>query len=66
MLFFSPKFFKKLTFSKNSTRNTNGLDPDQDRHFVSPDLDPNCLQMLSMDDISPTSKERVSFHVFLL
>ena len=26
---------------------SNGLDPDQDRHFVSPDLDPNCLQRLS-------------------
>ena len=24
----------------------------QDRHFVGPDLDPNCLQMLSADDKS--------------
>ena len=24
----------------------NGLDSDQDRHFVSPDLGPNCLQRL--------------------
>ena len=35
-------FFSKLTFSKQSFRNTirvsNGLDPDQDRHFVGPDL----------------------------
>ena len=23
---------------------SNGLDPDQDRHSVSPDLSPNCLQ----------------------
>ena len=23
---------------------SNDLDQDQDRHFVSPDLDPNCLQ----------------------
>ena len=33
--------FSKLTFSKNSFRNTirvsNGLDPDQDRHSVGPD-----------------------------
>ena len=29
---------------------SNGLDPDQDRHFVGPDLDPNCLQRLSADD----------------
>ena len=28
---------------------SNGLDPDQDRHFVDPDLDPNCLQRLSAD-----------------
>ena len=36
-------------FSKNSFRNTifrvlNILDPDQDRRFVGPDLDPNCFQ----------------------
>ena len=23
----------------------NNLDPDQDRHFVGPDLDPNCLTL---------------------
>ena len=28
-------------------RVSNGLDPDQDRRFVGPDLDPNCLQRLS-------------------
>ena len=28
----------------------NGLDPDQDRHFVGPDLGPNCLERLSADD----------------
>ena len=39
--------FSKLTFSKNSlnsttcTRVLNSLDPDQDRHFVGPDLGPN-------------------------
>ena len=26
---------------------SNSLDPDQDRHFVGPDLGPNCLQRLS-------------------
>ena len=25
------------------------MDPDQARHFVGPDLDPNCLQRLSAD-----------------
>ena len=34
---------------------SNGSDPDQERHFGTPDLDPNCLQMLSADN----SKERV-------
>ena len=27
----------------------NSLDPDQERHFVGPDLGPNCLQRLSAD-----------------
>ena len=39
------RFLKKITFSKNSFKNTirvsNGLDPDQDRHSVGPDLGPN-------------------------
>ena len=42
--------------SRNSFRNTirvsNGLDPDQDRQNVDPDLCPNCLQMLSADNKS--------------
>ena len=29
---------------------SNGLDPDQDQHFVGPDLGPSCLQKLSVDD----------------
>ena len=33
------------------------LDPDQARHFVGPDLGPNCLQMLSADNKSRSSKE---------
>ena len=48
--------FLKLTFSKKSFRNTimvsNSLDPDQARHFVGPDLGPNCLQRLSAEDKS--------------
>ena len=48
--------FGELPFSKNSFRNTirvsNSLDPDQDRHFVYPDLGPNCLQRISADDKS--------------
>ena len=29
---------------------SNGLNPDQDRYFVGPDLGPSCLQRLSADD----------------
>ena len=43
-------------FSKKSLRNTirvsNSLDPDQDRLYVGPDLDPNCLQRLSAENKS--------------
>ena len=28
---------------------SNSLDPDQDRHFVGPGLDPNCLQRSAAD-----------------
>ena len=62
MIFVVCRFFSKSSFSENSFRNTctirvsNSLDPDQARHFVGPDLDPNCLQMLSADD---TSRQRV-------
>ena len=35
---------------------SNGLDPVQAQHLVGPDLGPNCLQRLSVDD---TSKQRV-------
>ena len=33
----------------NSIRVSNDLDPEQDRQSVSPDLGPNCCQMLSAD-----------------
>ena len=55
-LFLNFFFQKNLSgiFSKKSFRNTirvsNSLDPDQARHFVGPDLGPNCLQRLSADD----------------
>ena len=38
---------------------SNSLDPDQARHLVGPDLDPNCLQSLSADD---TSRQRVTIN----
>ena len=55
LLLSSAVLFSRVTFSKNSFRNTfrvsNGLDPDQDRISVCPDLGPNCLKRLSADDM---------------
>ena len=36
----------------NTTRVSNSLHPDQARHFVGPDLGPNCLQRLLADNKS--------------
>ena len=47
---FKINFFKKIFI--NIIRVSNGLDPDQDRHSVGPDLGPNCLQRLKSDDKS--------------
>ena len=53
MIFCCLLIFFRINFSKNSYNNTirvsNILDPDQARHYVGPDLDPNCLQRLSAD-----------------
>ena len=61
MLFCRLLIFFKINFFINSLRNTirvsNSLDPDQARHFVGPDLGPNCLQRLTADD---TSRQRVN------
>ena len=40
---------------------SNGLDPDQARHSVGPDLDPNCLQRLSADGVS-TQRVKLSIY----
>ena len=47
LIFFKINFFEKL-FQEYHV--SNSLDPDQARHFVGPDLRPNCLQKLSADD----------------
>ena len=39
---------------------SNRLETDQARHFVGPDLDPNCLQCLSADDKSKKLMRRES------
>ena len=47
-------FFLKLTLSKHSFRSTNSvskrLDPNQDQRYVGPDLGPDYVQRLSVDD----------------
>ena len=48
-------FFQNQLFWKISSV-SNSLDPDQARHFVRPDLSPNCLQRLLAD---VTSRQRV-------
>ena len=54
-------FFKKNTiFQKIFTQSvSNGLDPDQDRRSVDPDLCPTCLQRLYADDkfLSPRARK---------
>ena len=57
-----PIFFKISTFKKsfrNIIKVSNGLDSDQDRHSVGPDLRPNCLQRLSADDKSLQLKDEL-------
>ena len=46
------KIYFSIIFFRNTIRVSNSLDPDQARHNVGPDLDPNCLQRLSVDDTS--------------
>ena len=38
---------------------SNGLEPDQDLHSVSPDLGSNCLQRLSAADKSPLARKEI-------
>ena len=52
MLLLSSADFLQIKFFRVS----NSLDPDQDQHFVGPDLGPNCLQRLSADDKSHRKK----------
>ena len=47
---FSNNFFKKKKkYFRNVIRLSNILNTDKARHFVGPDLKPNCLQRLSAD-----------------
>ena len=46
--FFQNQLFRKILSGVPSV--SNSLDPDQVRHYVGPDLGPNCLRRLSADD----------------
>ena len=49
----------------STIRVSNNLDPDQDRHSISPDLGPNCLQWFLADDKRKELKSKsgpVHFH----
>ena len=46
--FFQNPFFSK--FYRTTMRMSNSLDTDQARHYVGPNLGPNCLQKLSAND----------------
>ena len=48
----SVDLFLKINFFEKTIRVSNSLNPDQARHFVRPDLVPNCLQRLSAEDNS--------------
>ena len=50
--FFQNIKIKSKNYLWNTIRVSNTLDPDQDRHSVGPDLGPNCLPILSLDDNS--------------
>ena len=51
VVFFRIKTFFKKIFFWDLIRVSNCLDPDQARHYVGPDLGPNCLQWLSADHL---------------
>ena len=55
LLLSSADFFSNSTFQKillGTLAQSYSLDPDQDRQNVGPDLGPNCLQRLPVDDKS--------------
>ena len=63
MLLLSSADFFKIYFSKknfmNTTRVSNDLNPDQDRHSASPDLGLNCFLSFQQTTKVAASKERI-------
>ena len=74
MLILKINFFKKKNPSGILSRVPNGLDPDQDRSSIGPDLGSNCMQRLPATTKVAASKKRVKqclaavlkFHRFCL
>ena len=63
-------FSKKTKKNRKTIRVSNGLDQDQDRHFVGPDLGPNCLKSrqqkspLALKQLKTCSTQRESSFLF--
>ena len=55
MLIYRFKNFFLQNYISNTIRVANSLEPDQARHFVGPDLAPNCLQNSSAAETSRQS-----------
>ena len=49
---FSSNLYQNILSGLRTISVSNGLDPDQDRRSVCPDLGPNCLQRLLANDKS--------------
>ena len=63
MLLLSSVDFSKINFCKIFFLGVStGLDPDQDRHSVGPDLCTNCLQRSSAVDKITANRQRVNGH----
>ena len=57
---FSKRTFLNISFGSTISV-SNSFDPDQARHYVGPDLGPNCLQRLSADHAADdTSRQRIN------
>ena len=56
---FKMNFFNIKIFHEHSQSVSNGLDPDQDRQKVGPDLGPNCFKCYEQTTKVATSKDRV-------
>ena len=64
--FFPINFLKKNSF-RNTMRVSNGLDPDQDRGHVGPDLGPNCFaKVISRWKKSPLARKKLIIFFLLI